>query len=232
MKPSKKDYVQAAKLSDEIEAELIRLNRWSDPLLPEAYENMGAFGQSTMTFEQWIQFILLDRLRTLVAEEGDFPDGSSLAVYGVRAFDGDFEANNILNLLSQLDQLVEGINKPFDSEIKEQTFEQSASTISTGDKLPDVIYSLIDVLPQFEGDDLESQLQTFDMFLNICSPSVRSEVSALFLHASAKTENEISRVRIEAAAKSVANGGRAAEPYNHAEAVKKYQAEHRRNFPR
>jgi hypothetical protein len=36
---------------------------------------------------------------------------------------------------------------------------------------------------------------------------------------------------IEQAARDIADGKRAAAPYNHEEAMKKYQEEHRKNFP-
>lgn len=98
-------------------------------------------------------------------------------------------------------------------------------------KLPEVVYALLGVLHQFEGEDLESQLQTYDTFLAICSPSVRPELSTLMKDAATRTENENSRIRIEEAAKSILEGGRAAAPYNHEEAMKKFMEEHKRNFP-
>ncbi len=230
MNPTTNDYSRAAQLIDALETELKRLNRWSEPLLPAAYENMGAFGQNTMAFEQWIQFILLDRVRAIVSERGQFPDGSNIAAYAVRAFDGDNEADQIIQLLSQLDQLVDRINsEPVVQKHDDPT--ESSPTISLHDKLPDVVYTLIEVLPQFKGDDLESQLQTFDVFLNVCTPSVRKELSSLLLAASVETENETSKMRIAAAAQSVCEGGRAAAPYDHKASMRKFKEDHKRNFP-
>ena len=97
--------------------------------------------------------------------------------------------------------------------------------------IPPVIYTLAELLPQFEGDDLESQLQTYDTFLSILAPSVRPAISELLKKAARSTSNPVSKQRIEQAARSIELGGRAAEPYNHEEAMRKYQEEHKRNYP-
>lgn len=230
MRPSAHHYEQAHILLQAIETELKRLNRWSTPIPDHNVENMGAFGQNTMAFEQWIQFVLLERLRSIISNKEEFPKGSHVAVYAVRNFDGDPESDGLIDLLSQLDQLVESIHAPTPSE--ENPFNQNASKISLdNEKLPEVVYALIEVLPQFEGDDLESQRQSYDVFLNICSAAVRPELSELLKSAATKAENENSRKRIEVAAQSIANGGTAATPYNHDEAMKKFMEEHKRNFP-
>jgi uncharacterized protein YqcC (DUF446 family) len=91
-----------------LEAELKRLNRWgAEPMPPAAFENMGPFGQGTMAFEQWLQFVLLPRLRAIVSERDEVPSGSQLAVYAVRALDGDPDAGRLHDLLYELDRLVE-----------------------------------------------------------------------------------------------------------------------------
>jgi uncharacterized protein YqcC (DUF446 family) len=218
-------YAETERLANAIEGELRRLARWSaDPLPAEAYENMGAFGCNTMAFEQWIQFILLPRLRHIIATQDEFPSGSSLAPYAIRVFDGDSDANELHNLLYQIDRVVE------ESE-SEETAAEPETIMLNSSKLPAVVYTLIDVLHEFEGEDLESQLQTYDTFLSICSVSVRPEMTALLLKAANKATNEITRKRIEAAAQSVLAGGRAAAPYNHEEAMRKYREEHQRDFP-
>ena len=144
--------------------------------------------------------------------------GSELAAYAVRALDGDPDGERLHELLYEIDQLVERVPSG------------PVNSVSLGGELPPVVYSLLEVLPQFEGDDLESQLQTYDTFLAICSPAVRSELSALLTKAAAATTNATSRARIEQAARAVARGDRAAEPYDHAESMRKYREEHRRSF--
>ena len=203
---------------------------------------MGAFGENTMTFEQWIQFVLVPRLRGIVRDRDEFPAGSELAVYAVRALDGDPDAERLHELLHELDRLVDRVNGAADTDngLRRAVFgdegESSVSsapveTVSIGDdKLPAVVYSLLEVLTQFEGEDLESQLQTYDTFLAMLSPAVRPELSALLTKAAAATASAASRARIEQAALAVARGNRAAEPYRYEEAMKKYPDEHRRPF--
>jgi hypothetical protein len=98
-------------------------------------------------------------------------------------------------------------------------------------EIPPALQSLADVLPQFSGADLESQLQTFDMFLNILSPSVRPEVSAMLRRASERTADAASAKRIMKAALDVSIGLRATEPYDHEAAMRAYREQHRKNFP-
>jgi uncharacterized protein YqcC (DUF446 family) len=91
--------------------------------------------------------------------------------------------------------------------------------------------TLASVLPQFTGDDLEAQLQTFDTFLGILSPSVRPEIVALLREAAAKVDFLPPRARIVAAADSIEQGGRACEPYDHAKAMDIYQQRFQQAFP-
>lgn len=226
-------YTSSATKANEIEAELKRLNRWSAELLSaEKFENMGAFGSNTMAFEQWLQFILVPRIRAIVEEKGKFPKSSMLAPYAIRVFDGDREVGQLQNLLHELDKLINEIDPPVVQPVQvESTFPPRPVVYSDTD-IPPVIFTLIDVLPQFEGEDLESQLQTYDTFLSILSLSVRPVISNLLQEAAQKTSNEASKVRILEAARSVASGGRAAAPYNHEEAMKKYSEEHKKSYPK
>ena len=193
---------------------------------------MGAFGENTMAFEEWIQFVLVPRLRGIVRDREEFPSGSQLAVYAVRALDGDADAERLHELLDALDRLVQRVNGGTDTEEGEEPAESAPTdTVTLGDpELPAVVYALVEVLPQFEGEDLESQLQTYDTLLAMLSPAVRPELSALLTKAAAATANATSRARIERAAQAIARGDRAAEPYRHEEAMKKYREEHRRSF--
>ena len=98
-------------------------------------------------------------------------------------------------------------------------------------EIPEVLRTLAGVLPQFEGADLESQLQTYDAFLGFLSPAVRPQIAILLRDAAARAKSPPARERIEAAAKSVLEGGRAAEPYNHDKAMQEYQQAFREANP-
>jgi uncharacterized protein YqcC (DUF446 family) len=225
-------YTLATNKAHEIEHELKHLKRWStEPLQPEKYKDMGAFGSNTMTFEQWLQFILVPRIHAIVEEKGEFPNNSMLAPYAIRVFDGDPEAGKLHDLLYELDKLINEKNKSTEQPVQTENTPPTESVVYGGMELPPVIYTLIEVLPQFTGDDLESQLQTYDTFLSFLSPSVRPTISKLLSEAAQKTTNESSKIRIQEAAQSVAEGGRAAAPYDHEEAMRKYREEQKKSFP-
>lgn len=226
-------YESVASNADEIEAELKRLGRWMEnPLPDECFIDMGAFGSNTMGFEQWLQFVLIPRIREIIKEKSDFPVGSNLAPYGIRYFDGDTNAGTLQDILYSLDQLIN--QKPESSFIsnEQQVSIPALPMVSLDDtNIPSVLYSIAEVLPQFELKDLESQLQTFDTFLSILSPTVRTTISDMLKKAADQTVEPECKRRIEQAAQDVADGKRAAPPYNHEEAMKKYQEEYKKNYP-
>lgn len=98
-------YTAASQKADQIEAELKRIGYWEDAPLPEEkFINMGAFGMNTMAASQWVQHVLLPRVRSIVAERGDFPPKSQVAVWGVKNFE-DKKESGLLQLLSEFDLL-------------------------------------------------------------------------------------------------------------------------------
>ena len=234
MSTTPEQYKQVSSKADEIEAELKRLGRWSAQPLPEdRFENMGAFGSQTMTFEQWIQFVLIVRIRDIIASKDEFPDESNLAPYAIRYFDGDPDADGLYQLLYELDALINGkMEAETVKDFRPSTNEGPPSLHLGGKIIPQVVYTLIDLLHEFEGDPLESQLQTYDTFLEVLSTEVRPEISRLLRMASTRAANPVTKERIEKAADAVAQGGRAAEPYNHDEAMRKYQEEFRKGYPK
>jgi uncharacterized protein YqcC (DUF446 family) len=100
-------YLAAAVCADRIEQELKALQAWrDDPLPEEAYNFERAFAADTMSFYQWIQFILLDRIRSIIAEKGQFPPQSHVGGYAVRELDGVDEARGLIDALNALDDLI------------------------------------------------------------------------------------------------------------------------------
>jgi uncharacterized protein YqcC (DUF446 family) len=215
---------QAEVVANKIEAELKVLARWDKvPLSKEKYKDMGTFGSNTMSFVQWLQFVLLPRIREIVKEESDFPAGSMLTAYAIREFQGDPDSGQLILLLYELDQLVnwpEGEYEEVDLPSQGMEYEQESvsgppavsNSISLGDNyIPPVLFSLARVLPELKGAELERQLETFDSFLAILSPAVRPAIRDLLKHAAEMTPHAASRSRIEKAERSVANGGCAAD---------------------
>lgn len=94
----------------EVEAELRRLGRWADePPAPEAFESSVAFHGDTMAFEQWLQFVLVPRVRSVLGGEGSLPVRSAVGAYAVRALDGDPDAGELVALLARFDDAVEAL---------------------------------------------------------------------------------------------------------------------------
>lgn len=94
---------------DAIEAEMKRIGYWSsDPLQEEAYDFKQAFAMDTMTFPQWLQFILIPRVHQIISEKGDFPTDSMVGVQAMREFDGNADAAHLVSLLGEFDRLFTG----------------------------------------------------------------------------------------------------------------------------
>ena len=229
-------HVHAGRLCDAIELELRRLQRWNAAPLPaDVFENMGAFGANTMGFEQWLQFVLLPRLRGIAAAQGEYPQGSMIAAHARRVLEGDAAAEKLQSLLGELDSLIGNASAvesvaPAAEPVPGSPHAASA-TVTLGDtRLPAVVYTLAGVLPKHAFEDLEGHLQTFDTFLDILSPVVRPELGDLLMKAARLCADPRCSARIETASRCIAGGGRAAEPYHHAEAMKRYTAEHAKNF--
>lgn len=90
---------------DLIEAEMRKIGLWQNgPLEPDQYDFRAAFAGDTMTFSQWLQFILLPNVKSAVEKE-TFPSRSRVAAQAVREFDGLDEASNLITILSDFDAL-------------------------------------------------------------------------------------------------------------------------------
>jgi uncharacterized protein YqcC (DUF446 family) len=228
-------YAHMKEKAFEIETELRRLGRWSSRDLPrEKYEDMGAFGSNTMSFEEWLQFILIPRIHQIVETKDDFPAGSQLATYAVRVWDGDPDSSRLHQILYALDDLV-NMNDPNPEQAVQPASPQihlvtQQQKIIIGDTVPPVLCTLAELLPQFSAEDLESQLQTFDALLAVLAPSAWTEVSKLLRKAAENTTDPVCRARLELAAQNVENGQRAAAHYDHEQSMKKYRDDFKKGY--
>jgi uncharacterized protein YqcC (DUF446 family) len=101
-------HTRAGAIADRIQVELVRLDRWAAaPIDPARLVDMGAFGRNTLAAEEWIQFVLLPRIREVVATHGEFPATSETATWAAREFDGDPDAGTLVGLLRELDAVIE-----------------------------------------------------------------------------------------------------------------------------
>jgi uncharacterized protein YqcC (DUF446 family) len=98
-------YSEAERKISEIEAEMKRIGYWSPRNCREAYDFQQAFAMDTMAFSQWLQFVLIPRVRAIIEEKGDFPSESMVGAQAVREFDGDATASGLVTLLGEFDDL-------------------------------------------------------------------------------------------------------------------------------
>jgi uncharacterized protein YqcC (DUF446 family) len=225
-------YELVEKKARQIVEELKLLRRWGDQPLPvEKFSDMGAFGSNTMTFEQWIQFVLLQRIDSIIQEKDDFPESSMVSSYAVRYFDGDHQSGNLQRLLSELDSLINDRNADYLQADKADAGRTSNSIPPEHERIPPTLLQVIHTLPLFTGDDLESQLQSVDMFIPIVSPVTYAEIEELLGRAMQQHADDKGRERLRRAINSFRLEKRCAQPYDHEEAMKRYRETHRKNFP-
>jgi uncharacterized protein YqcC (DUF446 family) len=92
-----------------VEAEMKRIGMWqSKPLTPEQMNFSQAFAGDTMAFEQWLQFIFVPRVRSIIASKGKFPAHSQVSDQAFREwmmYDQRPEVEPLIALLRQFDAL-------------------------------------------------------------------------------------------------------------------------------
>jgi uncharacterized protein YqcC (DUF446 family) len=90
---------------DEIEAEMQQCGLWqTQPLAPEQLRFTKAFGMDTMSFDQWLQFVFIPKVREAI-ETNSFPSSSQVGAQAVREFDTVPAASRLVTLLAQFDAL-------------------------------------------------------------------------------------------------------------------------------
>jgi uncharacterized protein YqcC (DUF446 family) len=95
-------------LADSIATELRGLGWWPDDTRDDAPADPqgGAFGIGAMPFPHWLARVLVPRLREVAAGTMEAPDSSHVAAQAVRELDGAPEADALIDLLRQVDELV------------------------------------------------------------------------------------------------------------------------------
>jgi uncharacterized protein YqcC (DUF446 family) len=92
-----------------IEAEMRRIGMWqNEPMPQEKIASAGAFGQGSMAFEQWLQFVFVPRANEIVAARGKFPSKSQVWDQAYREWRMWGEApdvDRLLELLREFDGL-------------------------------------------------------------------------------------------------------------------------------
>lgn len=95
---------------NEIEAELRKIGYWKDgELKVDLRESKEDFCSDKIPFEQWLQFVFIPNVRTMIKEKQPLPDDSMVGVKAMREWDYQStvtEALPLINLLSEFDDLV------------------------------------------------------------------------------------------------------------------------------
>lgn len=211
-------------LATAIREELSQLGVWSStPLAAEKFNDMGAFGINTMSLTQWIQFVLLPRIQQIIDEQESLPSESMISAHAVREFDGNPEYDKLIELLTQLDDLANGES--------DSGRADDIKPILGVNVLPDSLRELAKLLHTFEGDFLESQLQTFDIMLPYLPDGGRSQVAGVMHQAAESATNFAVKTRLRKAAQDVLAGRNICKPYDHTAEMKKYQDEFKKGYP-
>jgi uncharacterized protein YqcC (DUF446 family) len=105
--PPADPYATADEFMTRLEAALREVELWPGEKPPGPLEVKGAFGSGNMAFEQWLAWVLVPRVRQIVAERGDFPNGSAVATYARRALDGVPGADRVVDVLYEFDTFVD-----------------------------------------------------------------------------------------------------------------------------
>jgi uncharacterized protein YqcC (DUF446 family) len=59
-----------------------------------------------MAFEQWIKYVLLERVRDIIATGGSFPGSSHVGDHATREFDGRTDTNALVRALRDFDDFI------------------------------------------------------------------------------------------------------------------------------
>ncbi len=91
-----------------IEKELRRLGLWAErPPSPEALNSALPFCYDTLNLTQWVQFVLVVRLKALMEAAEPLPRQCDIAPYAVEALRFvEKDTDHLLQLLRELDRLL------------------------------------------------------------------------------------------------------------------------------
>lgn len=103
-------YLLVASLLGELTAELQRLGRWQDEHPgKEALASELPFCVDTLSFDQWLQFVLIPRMEQLVMLQAPLPTSVSLYPMASEVYKNELaEMASLLRLIGRFDLLLTG----------------------------------------------------------------------------------------------------------------------------
>jgi uncharacterized protein YqcC (DUF446 family) len=94
---------------DALEAELRRLELWEvEPPSAARLASTQPFAVDTLAFSQWLQWLLIPRMRQIFAGEGTLPTRSAIHPYAEECVDHVADASRLLLLIERFDGLIRG----------------------------------------------------------------------------------------------------------------------------
>ena len=93
---------------DGIEAELRRMDLWEPaPPSAELLASAAPFCCDTLSLSQWLQWLLIPRMRRILAGDGDLPTSSAIHPLAEDCFE-HLDAEDLLMLIERFDGLIRG----------------------------------------------------------------------------------------------------------------------------
>ncbi len=101
-------YSELADILLELEAELRRLNLWSDqPPVPSALASTEPFCIDTLDFHQWLQHVLLVRMKMIIESQATLPQASGILAMAEECYRDELhKMSDLMDLLRQFDVVV------------------------------------------------------------------------------------------------------------------------------
>ena len=100
-------YIPLASLLIDLELELRRADLWSaETPSTEALASVEPFCVDTLDFQQWLQFILLPRMNTLIATQAPLPDKCDITAMAETVWPANVQANPVIDVLRQFDNVI------------------------------------------------------------------------------------------------------------------------------
>ncbi|GAA4878188.1 YqcC family protein [Ferrimonas pelagia] len=97
------------KILDDIAALMQQLKLWqAGSPSAEALASQQPFCCDTLAFEQWLQFILLPRIKALLSAQAPLPTQVCICPMAEEAFKGRAEYRSLIDRIADLDQALSG----------------------------------------------------------------------------------------------------------------------------
>ena len=103
-------YQKAARLLDRIERELNSLGLWQSDQPPvEALDSQQPFAMDTLEFHQWLQFIMIPRMWSLIDAKQPLPDSIAVSPMAAHSYRNAIEQHEqLIELVREFDVLLSG----------------------------------------------------------------------------------------------------------------------------